>query len=122
MVSGSRFLDFVPVHGGITYGDRREDGSYIYGFDTNHAHDSTNPDIRNTDWLKEQTARMGFGIQAAARYEQAYMACKTAEERRTVVNNYFEYMQEEYGGDAVVGIGAILTMLTDLQDDEVENP
>ena len=119
-LSGTDFHNFVPVHGGITYGNRSGDGSYIYGFDTNHANDATNPNIKSTDWLKQQCENMSFGIQAAAKYEQEYMKASCSQERIQAIQKYIDYIRQECDG-AEIGIGGLLTLLIDnSQEDENE--
>jgi len=110
-LSGSKFLDYVPVHGGITYGQRSPDGSYVYGFDTNHAGDANHPDIQSTEWLENECRTMSRGIMAAVRYEQQYIAAKDEDGKKAVLIAFLKYMSEEFGAKGV-GTGALLNILS----------
>lgn len=79
-------LDYVPVHGGITYCQEWWDGSVTYGFDTAHAWSMEMPEIVNdVDWMMQETESMGRAIQIAARFEHYYLQADEDNERKARV-------------------------------------
>lgn len=110
-LSGSKFMAYVPVHGGITYGKRGYDGSYIYGFDTNHAGDTKHPDIQSTEWLENECRKMGRSIMASVKFENEYLNAKNENEKKAVLAAYFKYMEEEFGSSEI-GTEALLNILS----------
>jgi hypothetical protein len=67
-------IDYVPVHGGITFFQQWWDGSVTYGFDTGHAVSLEHPEILNDlEWMMTETESMARGIQIAARFERFYL-------------------------------------------------
>lgn len=49
----------ISVHGDVTFAERDEDGSWVYGFDCAHwGDDAPNSPTRNLDWVVEETKRM----------------------------------------------------------------
>lgn len=66
-------VQYVPVHGGITFAQEDLDGSMVYGFDTNHAGDEGRDDeLDNHVWLTHQCHLMGEAIRILRRYERRY--------------------------------------------------
>lgn len=110
-LSGGRFQDYIPVHGGITFGSRASDGSYVYGFDTNHYSDSINPDIKSTGWLTAQCETLACGLWVASEYEGQYLKAKSQEEKAIVIDNYRTYMREEFDSDGDLGFGGMINFL-----------
>jgi hypothetical protein len=85
---------YVPVHGGITYGDTtEEDGSVVFGFDCAHYRDEERWELFDIDWLTKECQRMADGVLITAKYEDAYESAK-GEERASIL----EKMEEELGG------------------------
>lgn len=58
----SGFLEYVPVHGGITYTSQELDGKMTYGFDCAHSGDDKNPDCQDEKWLSAEAERMAEAI------------------------------------------------------------
>lgn len=101
-------LNYVPVHGGITYADEdRETGEMVYGFDTAHFNSETLP-RRDPNWIKEQCRVMVRGIRKAAEVEDMYLRCVTnkgkAKHAQTVLNTE--------GGDEEPSFGALINIMT----------
>jgi len=55
-------LEEVDVHGGITYAEKKPDGSYTYGFDCAHWNDENRPLLQDIDWLTQECERMAAQI------------------------------------------------------------
>lgn len=74
-------LTYVPVHGGITFANEREDGSMVYGFDCAH---NCSPDFPCDDfkWLFGQCAVMVKGIKAMSEIEDEYLLAEGDNEKR----------------------------------------
>ena len=67
-------VDYVPVHGGITFCQEWWDGSATYGFDTAHAISEKMTEIINdVSWMMAETESMARSIQIAARFEPYYL-------------------------------------------------
>lgn len=81
-------LTYVPVHGGITYGGRNDDGSATYGFDCAHGGDEKNPDWHDIERVKAETERMGECIRIAASYEEPYERAWGNEEKAAVLDEF----------------------------------
>lgn len=80
-------LDYVPVHGGITYCEHKL-GVSTYGFDTAHSGDDENPLCRNVEWVEYQCLVMARGIQIAAQFEKDYLRFKDNDCRAVVLSRY----------------------------------
>lgn len=68
-------LDYVPVHGGITYADEDNNG-IVYGFDTAHAGQEGLP-VRDMKWTRKQIRVMYAGILRAKKVEAKYLKALT---------------------------------------------
>lgn len=66
-------LNYVPVHGGITYAEKEGRGM-VYGFDTAHAH-SESVTRHDPEWVRGQCQIMASGIMQAAKVEARYLRC-----------------------------------------------
>lgn len=71
----SGILDYVPVHGGITYSSEDHLGM-LYGFDTAHCDSDKFPRC-DSSWIKSQLKIMLDGINKAVEVEDKYLTCKT---------------------------------------------
>lgn len=80
-------LNYVPVHGGITYCNHKL-GVSTYGFDTAHADDENNPLVRNVEWIEYQCLVMARGIQIAAQFEPDYLRFKDNDCRAVIIDKY----------------------------------
>lgn len=80
-------LNYVPVHGGITYTEHKL-GVSTYGFDTAHADDENNPLVRNVEWVEYQCMVMARGIQIAAQFEPDYLRFKGQDCRAVIIDKY----------------------------------
>ena len=72
-------LQYVPVHGGITYAQQKGEGM-VYGFDTLHA-DSEEKPRTDKAWIKKQITKMIKGILKASEVEKKYLLAKTEKEK-----------------------------------------
>jgi hypothetical protein len=67
-------LDYIPVHGGLTFFQEWWDGSVTYGFDTGHLVSMEMKEIINdVEWMMAETESMGRSIQIASRFERYYL-------------------------------------------------
>lgn len=128
-------LTYVPVHGGITYADQREDGSMAYGFDCVHADDETNSSLRSLPWLLAECGRMALSIREATidrrkwwvriwqrlRYgrgewslEDRYLATEDRDEKADIIDEYHKVLRERHaiGFDLTDNFGAMINCLT----------
>lgn len=80
-------LNYVPVHGGITYA-KFVKGVATYGFDTSHAGDEENPQVRNLEWIEFQAWLMAKSIRLAALFEGDYLRSKCKYHRALVIDRY----------------------------------
>ena len=79
-------IDYVPVHGGITYCQEWWDGSVTYGFDTAHAISGRMTEIINdVGWMMAETESMARAIQIAARFEPYYLKADDDNQRKARV-------------------------------------
>lgn len=90
-------LNYVPVHGGITFaeprtifkivGDKKElvaSRGMAYGFDTAHSHSGKFP-ISDVDWIKKEIAIMLKGIQLASKLEDEYLLAEGDNQKRAEI-------------------------------------
>lgn len=79
-------LDYVQVHGGITYFQDWWDGSVTYGFDTAHTQSMEMFEIVNDlDWMMQETEAMARGIMIAARFEPYYLRANDDNQKKARV-------------------------------------
>lgn len=64
-------VDYIPVHGGITYTRHDAFGS-VYGFDTAHGYSAECP-TRDKEWIRGQIDIMARGLLIAASIEEEYL-------------------------------------------------
>lgn len=125
-------LQYVPVHGGITYAEDSPDGSMVYGFDCGHAQDRRwlsseefkrrlkrfkrgktrrgrthmllgEPIRRTRRWLWQQCETMAGSILVAAQFEDAYLASEGDQYKRAaVLDKFHEYLSREKFGQFVL--------------------
>lgn len=106
----TKLQDFVPVHRGISYAEGFADGSYVYGFDTNHVGDGSNPDISSTEWLMNECRKLAKGLIVAGRFESDF--CNAEPHNRIhIVQKYVDYMNEEFDMEDL-GFGAMMRLLS----------
>jgi hypothetical protein len=89
----SGILTYVPVHGGITYAEKKEAGM-IYGFDTAHC-DSEKYPRNDKKWIKKQIKKMIDGIKMASKIEKKYLAAKTNKEKAKYAQMVLDTDQEK---------------------------
>lgn len=89
----SGILNYVPVHGGLTYARQEEDGTMVYGFDCAHAGDELKPELMDISWLKEECRRMALGIQIATKYEEKYLTSKSDEGKAETLDAYHNELE-----------------------------
>ena len=79
-------LDYVPVHGGITFCQEWWDGSVTYAFDTAHAISMDMTEIiSDVGWMMAETENMARSIQIAARFERYYLKADDDNNRKARV-------------------------------------
>jgi hypothetical protein len=107
--------DYVPVHGGITYGDiDEEDGSAVYGFDCGHVGDDA-PDSKTLDleWVGHQCDVMAFGIEIASKCEEAYNKATSNEDRGRILDAYHKELEsQKIKFDLQDNFGAMINVLS----------
>ena len=98
-------LNYVPVHGGITYANYDKLGM-VYGFDTNH-YNSDNFPKEDFKWIKQQCEIMIEGILIASDVEKEYHKSKSNKEKT-------EYIQKvaDINPTNDLGFGAMLNLLS----------
>ena len=98
-------LNYVPVHGGITYANYDKLGM-VYGFDTNH-YNSDNFPKEDFKWIKQQCEIMIKGILKSSEVEKEYRKSKSNEEKA-------EYIQKvaDINPTNDLGFGAMLNLLS----------
>lgn len=97
------FLDYVPVHGGITY----HNGN-VFGYDCGHCDDKSNPDLRDIEWLTKHTEAFADALIAAKPVELRYRRLRTNKSKATLLDEY----RDKYGASVEMGFGAILRGLS----------
>ena len=109
----SGFLDYVPVHGGITYAVQDE-GGMVYGFDCAHHLDAGDPKCSDKVWLRAECEKMAAGIRAAAIFEDRYLSAMTNEAKAKIIDEYHEHMERECEArfDLRDNFGAMLNLLS----------
>jgi len=107
-------VQYVPVHGGITFAEEDLDGSMVYGFDTNHAGDEGRDDeLDNHVYLIRQCHLMGEAIRILRRYERRYKR-RTALGRARLLDDLSRRVLGHLGGPIRpdMNTGVIIRMLT----------
>ena len=106
-------VTYVPVHGGVTYAEKREDGSMAYGFDCAHSGDEADPRCRDINWLRKECEDMAEAIKIAGRYERDYLLAQTNEDRAEVIDRYHREVEERLGRkfDLYDNFGTMLNLL-----------
>jgi hypothetical protein len=101
-------LEYVPVHGGITYARQAPDGRMVYGFDTAHGY---SPRLKSVDFIVEELRYMLAGILKAAEVEPVYLAKSgfSYAEKKAAVLSVINVRGE---GDNNHSLGMILNLLT----------
>lgn len=89
------FMNYVPVHGGITFANEDDDGSMVYGFDCAHCDDEKDEKLRDLEWLGEECFRMGRAIVAAKEFEPRYLAATDDAEKAKVIQEYHDAMKQQ---------------------------
>jgi hypothetical protein len=87
-------LEYIPVHGGITFAHEYEDGM-VYGFDTAHC-DSEEKPRDNVEWIKGQIAIMTKGVKLAAELEPKYLLARTNEEKQPICQQIIELNPDDW--------------------------
>jgi len=80
-VGYSGILNYVPVHGGITYAEEENGVGHVYGFDTVHYNSEQYP-RDDEDWIYSQCEVMIKGIRMAADLEDEYMLAGDDNEKK----------------------------------------
>ena len=108
------FVNYVPVHGGITLTTHNPDGSVTYGFDCAHSGDSENPLCHDLIWLRTETEKMAQCLALAADgYERDYLAATDTESKCAVVDAYHQRLRDEQVADFELtdNFGAMMNVL-----------
>ena len=74
-------LAYVAVHGGITFAQEQDDGSMLYGYDTNHVFSGDYP-TDDPEWHRQQCQVMLDGILLAVTLEDEYLLAEGDQEAR----------------------------------------
>lgn len=88
--SGYRgFLNYVPVHGGITYAKTSKfTDQMIYGFDCAHIGDETNLWWHDARAVLEEAQKMSIAIKIATAFEPFYLFTESNRVRAFVIDLY----------------------------------
>lgn len=107
-------LTYVPVHGGITYARRDEDGTFTYGFDCSHCNDEEDPRCRDLDWLTRETEKFVIAIPVAVAYESRYLAAEDSKAKAQVIDQMHEELERDHEirFDVKDNFGATLKLLS----------
>lgn len=119
-------LNYVQVHGGITFADESLDGSMVYGFDCGHCDDAVaeehwpdymrdRPDlfargghVWTDEEVRAEVEKMAMFIVAAAKYEEAYLLAPDDKAKAEILDDYFK----ETGGHNIMdNFGAQIRVL-----------
>ncbi len=105
-------LNYVPVHGGITYCHHSK-GVSTYGFDTAHSDDENNPLCRNIEWIEFQCRLMSESIRIASRFEPEYLKHKDRLVRAYVVDKFHRAILKKTGQNFNLtnNFGAMINLL-----------
>lgn len=106
-------LNYVPVHGGITYAEESETGQMVYGFDCAHAGDEQNLWWRDREAVLDEARRMEIGIWVASLFEPFYLLTTSNKVRSRVIGAYHWTMRKLFGIDFDLrdNFGAMLMLL-----------
>lgn len=103
-------LDYVPVHGGLTYFQEWWDGSVTYGFDTGHLVSMEMGEIINdVGWMMAETESMGRSIYIASRFERFYLNAGDDNHKKARV---LERMGKFLPVDPLGNLGIMLNLLS----------
>lgn len=81
-------LNYVPVHGGITYAKPVKEGGFIYGFDCQHCDDDENLDCYDIEWAFKETEFMYRAISIASCFEKRYLMAKDNKKKAEIIDGY----------------------------------
>jgi len=98
-------INYVPVHGGITYAEKDKLGM-VYGFDTCHYNSDDFPK-NDMKWIKKQCEIMIKGILAASKVEKEYRKSKSNEEKAKHIQKVADVNPTND-----LGFGAMINLLT----------
>lgn len=101
-------LNYVPVHGGITYAEE-DDRGMVYGFDTLHC-DSDKKPRTDPRWIKAQCQIMLAGVLKAAEVEAKYLRCISNRGKAKHAQAVQDVVPE--GGREDLGFGAMINLLS----------
>lgn len=87
-------LNYIPVHGGITYANEANDSSIVYGFDCAHVYDENNVNLKDINWLKTECQKMVGAILCASRFEEEFILAKDNTEKATVLDAFHKETTE----------------------------
>ena len=90
------FLNYVPVHGGITYTQDSTDGSVVYAFDCAHVGDELQQKFSSPEWVLSEAIRMSIAISVAAKWEEFYLLAKSNDTKAEVISAYHEELSENH--------------------------
>lgn len=98
-------LDFIPVHGGVTY-IHKDATACVFGFDTCHYNSGFMPN-KERPWIAWQCRVLYQGILAAAKLEMKFRRAQTVEKRAEILQPLRDLVPEED-----FGFGAMLHILS----------
>lgn len=106
-------LNYVPVHGGITFA-LHQFGVSTYGFDTAHAGDDENPLCKNIEWVEHQALVMAESVRIAALYERDYLKFNDRYARAEVIDRYHRHVRRAIGQpfELMNNFGAMINAIT----------
>lgn len=81
--------EWLPVHGGITYGGHDCDWS-IYGFDCAHVDDEYNDLLKDQTFLLEECMRMKIAVEIASKYEDQFDKSDDFNEKIIIIDQLIE--------------------------------
>lgn len=97
-------VDFIPVHGGITYRTKDQTAT-VYGFDTLHFN-SDNLPIHEPAWIKWQCHVLYEGVLLAKKLGPAYRRATTIEKKAAILQELKNLVPE-----SEINTGAIIRMM-----------
>jgi len=104
-IDRSGLLDFIPVHGGVTWA-LKDEFACVYGFDTQHF-DSERVPRDDKLWIRWQCKILYQSILRTAKVERAFRRSRNPEDRIRIAQSIVDIIPEEN-----MGMGALLRLIS----------
>jgi len=106
-------VTYVPAPGGITFAHQYADGSFVYGYDTDHI-EQHGLRYKEVNWHVAQVERMVDALIIAKRLERAYRLAGTQGAKITVLNEFVRRIcfRSRQAYDITDNFGLMMSLLT----------